>query len=113
MGLDIPPWWKPYGVDMIVTLQYFDGCPNWRYTKELLGSLSAEFDFDLLLRLVSTPEEADRVGFRGSPTVLIDGTDPFANVEAPTGLACRVYATPDGLRGSPTVDLLRSAIAAR
>jgi hypothetical protein len=28
---------------------------------------------------VTTPENARRVGFRGSPTVLIDGEDPFAD----------------------------------
>ncbi|MEX1004542.1 MAG: thioredoxin family protein [Acidimicrobiia bacterium] len=98
---------------MVVTLMYFDGCPNWRYTKRLLDCLPVEFDCDLRLRLVSTPQEAEQVGFRGSPTVLIDGVDPFADRDAPTGLACRIFATPEGLRGSPTVDLLRSVLATR
>lgn len=98
---------------MIATLQYFDGCPNWQYTKKLLDGLSMEFDLELRMELVSTPEEAERVSFRGSPTVLIDGVDPFADRYAPVGLACRIYATPDGLKGSPTVDLLRSALEKR
>ncbi len=98
---------------MIVTLRYFEGCPNWNHTKELLDGISAEIDFELRTELVSTHEEAERVGFLGSPTVLIDGVDPFATDGAPIGLACRIYATPDGLKGSPTVDLLRSALEKR
>ena len=58
-------------------------------------------------------EEADRVGFRGSPSVLIDGTDPFSDPDAPVGLSCRVYSTPDGLAGSPTLEQLRTALSVR
>ncbi len=39
--------------------------------------------------LVSTPEEAEAAQFRGSPTVLVDGRDPFSDPEAPVGLAIR------------------------
>ena len=51
---------------------------------------------------VATPEDAERLRFRGSPTILIDGLDPFAEESAPVGLSCRVLPTPDGLRGAPT-----------
>jgi hypothetical protein len=43
----------------------------------------------------------------GSPSLLIEGRDPFATPAARTGLACRVYSTPDGLAGSPTVAQLK------
>jgi len=46
------------------------------------------------------------VDFHGSPTVLIDGVDPFADWNAPIGVACRVYATPAGLDGAPSVEQL-------
>ena len=46
---------------------------------------------------------ADR-GFSGSPTILIDGRDPFAAPSVPPALACRVYATHEGLRGVPELD---------
>ena len=55
---------------------------------------------------VPTPEDATRLRFRGSPTILIDGADPFADKTSPVGLACRVLPTPDGLRGAPTVEQL-------
>ena len=60
---------------------------------------------------VDTPEEAQRVGFRGSPTILVDGLDPFAAAADPIGgLSCRVYETPHGPAGSPTIDQLREAL---
>ena len=98
-----------------VELQYFDDCPNWRVVDEHLRSLAAEFaEVTVTHRLVNTPEEADRVGFRGSPTVLVNGVDPFATEVAPVGgLSCRVYPTPDGPIGSPTLEQLRRALGAR
>lgn len=95
---------------MDVTLLYFDDCPNWRTTDRILTDLSAELGFEVTRRLVTTPEEAEELGFRGSPTVLIDGEDPFADPESPTGLSCRIYHTPDGIGGSPTRAMLRDAL---
>jgi len=40
----------------------------------------------------------------------VDGVDAFADGIAGVGLACRVYATPDGSAGSPTLDQLRAVI---
>ena len=60
--------------------------------------------------LAQTPEEAEAARFRGSPTVLVDGRDPFADPAAPVGLSCRVYRTADGLAGSPTVDQLLAVL---
>ncbi len=95
---------------MQVTLQYFDGCPNWQHTDSDLASLQAEgVDIEVEHQLIDTVEAAAEAGFRGSPTVLIDGIDPFADPDAPIGLACRIYRTQDGFRGSPTLDQLRAA----
>jgi len=52
------------------------------------------------------------VRFTGSPTILVDGRDPFARAETTFGLTCRVYETPDGLAGSPTPDQVRAALRA-
>lgn len=53
-------------------------------------------------QLVTSAEDAERVSFRGSPTILIDGVDPFAVGDEPIGLSCRIYRTFDGYAGSPT-----------
>jgi hypothetical protein len=62
-------------------------------------------------RLVSTPEEAQAAGFRGSPTVLVNGQDPFADPDAPVGLSCRVFRTEAGLAGAPTVEQLLAVLS--
>lgn len=96
---------------MDVTLLYFEGCPNWRTTAGILDDLSAELGFEVSKELVVDDADAAERRFRGSPTVLIDGVDPFADEEGPPiGFACRIYSTPDGLRGSPTADMLRDAL---
>ena len=59
---------------------------------------------------IRTAEHADLFGFRGSPTVLLDGEDPFADPAAPIALACRLYATDAGLVGTPTVKQLRAVL---
>jgi hypothetical protein len=93
-----------------VTVLYLDGCPNWELAYERLRGLRDELGFSLGHARVATPEEAESLGFRGSPTVLVDGEDPFADGDEPTGLACRMYATPDGPQGAPTLEQLRAAI---
>lgn len=97
---------------MDITLLYFDDCPNWKIADEPLAAIAAE-RADLLVthHLVETLEEAERVGFHGSPSILVDGVDVFAEPGAGVGLSCRVYRTPDGLAGAPTMEQLRAALA--
>jgi len=98
---------------MDVTLLYFDGCPSWQTTDQRLRELADEHGFDVTHRKVETPEAAEELSFRGSPTVLVDGRDPFAEGDEPVGLSCRIYQTPDGQAGSPTMDQLREVLDAR
>lgn len=95
---------------MEVTLLHFDGCPSWEVADERLRKLADEFGFDLSYQKVDTPEEAEALSFRGSPTILVDGRDPFAGGDDPVGLACRIYQTPDGPAGAPTVEQLREVL---
>lgn len=98
---------------MRVTLQYFNGCPNWKETEAHIATLRSEgFNLVFDTQLVETPEAAEQHTFRGSPTVLIDGVDPFADPDTPVGLSCRVYETETGLGGSPSLGQLRTAIEA-
>jgi hypothetical protein len=97
-----------------VTLLYFDDCPNWQVADERLRqalALAGRDDVRVERRLVVTSEQAEAAGFRGSPTVLINGRDPFAEPDAPVGLSCRVYGTATGLTGAPTVEQLLAVVA--
>ncbi len=98
---------------MEITLQYFDGCPNWTVAAERLAIVAAErLDLTVTRRLVQSPEDAEALGFHGSPSILVNGADLFPDPGAAIGLACRRYVTPDGLDGAPTLDQLRAAIPA-
>jgi len=98
---------------MDIEIRYFDDCPNWRATRELIIAVLADvgIDAEVSLTLVETPEEAERLSFRGSPTVVIDGIDPWSHPDAPIGLSCRVYRTESGLAGLPSEVQLRDALA--
>jgi len=48
--------------------------------------------------------------FAGSPTIYADGIDLFPTGDDGGALACRIYRTPAGLTGSPTVEQLVDAI---
>ena len=94
-----------------MTLLYFDDCPNWLVADGHLRTLGAQHpEMVIERRIVNTAEEAEATQFRGSPSIMVDGVDPFADLDAPVGLSCRVYKTPAGLAGSPTLDQLCSAI---
>lgn len=62
------------------------------------------------IRMVTDQEEAVRLGFAGSPTIWIDGRDPFAEPRSTPVLSCRMYRTTHGLEGVPELDELRRAL---
>lgn len=96
---------------MDITLLYFDDCPNWKIADQRLATIAADNPGVTVRRQrVETLEEAERLGFHGSPSILVDGVDAFAGPGAGVGLSCRVYRTPDGLAGAPTLEQLRGAL---
>lgn len=99
---------------MEITLQYFEGCPHRVVAAEHLARLAAD-DVSITIseQVIQNPEDAEIARFRGSPSILIDGSDAFPDSNSEVGFACRVYATPAGLAGSPTLEQLRGAIADR
>lgn len=101
---------------MDVTLLYFDGCPNWKDTEEKVRQALERLGLavgSLTLRRVGNTDEAEQLSFHGSPTVLINGVDPFAEPDAPVGLICRVYRTEGGIAGSPTLHGLVKALTSQ
>ncbi len=95
-----------------VQLLYVDSCPHrtvmeerLRHVLDLLGSAATVEHC-----LVDTQEAADLYGFAGSPSILLDGRDPFRTTTETFGLTCRVYSTPEGPAGAPTVEQLTRAV---
>ena len=98
---------------MQLTIRYLDGCPNWEVARErldqaleVLGRGNQSVD----LERVESDEDAQRLRFRGSPTIIINGVDPFSAEDAPVGLSCRVYMTETGLEGAPSLEQLLRAL---
>jgi hypothetical protein len=94
----------------VATVVFFDGCPHWATVDRRLRALADELGFTLRYCRVDSPEQAQRLAFRGSPTVLVDGRDPFAAGDEPVGLSCRVYRTSHGVRGAPEMAQLRQIL---
>ena len=100
---------------MTIELLYFDGCPNHdALLPHLRGLLvNAGIDATIRLRRVETAEDAERERFLGSPTVRVDGgdVDPGAADRDDHGMKCRLYATEQGMRGTPPDSWILAALA--
>jgi len=80
-----------------------------RTVRTVLAEEGVEADVELVA--VDTDEEARKLRFPGSPTIRVDGEDIFPVPEREDWrLGCRVYATPEGLKGSPTPEMVRAAV---
>jgi hypothetical protein len=64
------------------------GCGHGRQTVALVQDVLGELAPDARVEIVDvrTVEEAERLGFRGSPTVLVDGADIEPRPPAGVGL---------------------------
>ena len=101
---------------MKVEILYFDGCPTYRAAKETLRGVLAERGIVAGVELVAvnTYEEAQRLRFPGSPTIRVEDRDLFPVADrAEYALGCRMYATSEGLKGSPTAEMVRASLAER
>jgi hypothetical protein len=97
-----------------VEVLYFDGCPTYvdatQTLREVLAELGAEVEVELVA--VNSDEEAKRLRFPGSPTIRVEGRDLFPVPERSIwALGCRTYVTPEGLKGYPTREMFRVALA--
>ena len=99
--------------NMKVEILYFDGCPTHIEAEETLKGVLADEGVEAEVEMVelNTDEEAQRLRFPGSPTIRVDGHDLFpAEEREDWRLGCRVYATPEGMKGSPTAGMLKEAL---
>jgi hypothetical protein len=91
---------------MEITVLYFEGCPNAeRALARVRSVVEGRDDITVTTRAVEDEDDAVAVGMHGSPTVLIDGADPFASPGTAASYSCRVD-------GGPTVEQLRRVVAA-
>ena len=100
--------------ERVVEVLHIPGCPHMAVAAGNLRQALADGGFvDVVIRFVevSTEEDAVRGGFGGSPTFRAGGRVPFGDPRV-DGVGCRIYRTPGGLRGAPTVAQLTGDLAA-
>lgn len=94
-----------------------EDCPHAaEYLPELRALLAgAGIDVPVQLRVVRSADEAEQERFLGSPTIRVDGRDvePGGDRRRDYGLACRLYAHPEGRRGSPPDEWVLRALRER
>jgi len=88
------------------------GCPNAPVLEHRLAAvLAGRSDVTVSRALISTESEAARWGMHGSPTLLIDGRDPFAEPGQPPSMSCRLYHHGSGrASGAPSAGQLQREI---
>jgi hypothetical protein len=97
---------------MEIDLLYFDGCPSWQAGLEnLKAALKAEgLKAAIHLVRVEDDSEATRLKFLGSPSFRAEGVDLWPEERKRYNLSCRVYITPQGMKGVPTVEMVREKL---
>jgi hypothetical protein len=97
---------------MHVTLLAVPGCPNLPVLEERLAeALDGLPALTVSRQVIATDDDAARTGMHGSPTILIDGIDPFGESGQPASVSCRLYLDSDGrAEGAPSVSQLRHAL---
>jgi predicted DsbA family dithiol-disulfide isomerase len=97
---------------MHLTILAVPGCPNATVLETRLAAvLDGRAGVSVSHEVIPDEGEAARWGMHGSPTLLIDGADPFAEPGQPPSMSCRLYRDDDGqAAGAPSADQLRRAV---
>lgn len=98
---------------MELTLLTVPACPNAAVFEERLAAALAGRPSVVVHRHVIADEQAAaEADMHGSPTLLINGADPFALPGQTPSLSCRLYRDGEGRLGpAPSVEALRQALA--
>lgn len=100
-------------IPMQIEVLHIDNCPNTATTLNHVGAALAALgrqDISVQLRRIESPADTSGTCFAGSPTVAANGTDVFPGANPTSDLACRIYHTPEGLSGTPTINQIIEAL---
>lgn len=100
---------RPVQIDVLA----ISDCPNLRPVLNRVHTALANVginDAAVCTFVVVDLAQAEAVGMHGTPTILIDGRDPFAVEDSVPSLSCRLYRSATGMSGGPTVDDLVEAM---
>ncbi|MBT2420719.1 hypothetical protein J7F01_37010 [Streptomyces sp. ISL-22] len=90
---------------MKLTVRTVPDCPHTPLLRTRLDEALADHpDVTVTWREITDPQQAERAGMHGSPTLLVDGTDPFSPPGQPPSLSCTVG-------DPPTVQRIRAVLS--
>jgi hypothetical protein len=97
---------------MELTVLAVPDCPNALVLEQrLAGLLAGRRSVAVTRRVITDLAEAALQGMHGSPTLLVDGRDPFAVPGTVPAMACRLYSDENGrVEGAPAVPALRHVL---
>jgi hypothetical protein len=98
---------------MTIVVLHVPDCPGAAVLRHRLAlvlgdALSAQAAW----QVITDEDQARRRGMTGSPTLLLNGTDPFGHPGQRPSLSCRLYRDDDGTLGqAPSTAQLRAAVS--
>ena len=101
--------------DIRVELLAVEGCPHLERARRDLDSVLRQGIIEVPIQLifVSGADDAEFLGFQGSPTIRVNGEDVVPEPELPMNLSCRFYRDSEGRRiGSPPIEAIQRAVDA-
>ena len=107
-----PSWPDPWRCTVEVLV--VSGCPGTELTVARIREATTALGIEINLRfvIVDDEEHAKALGFRGSPTVRVEGrdVDPDAD-ERPTSITGRLYSTGATTEQAPPLAWIQAALA--
>jgi len=95
---------------MTLEILQVPGCPGADLLAARLDGMLAG-RLRVTRRVVTSQADAERLGMTGSPTLLADGTDPFAQPGLLPSVSCRLYRDErDRLVPAPSAAQLRAVL---
>lgn len=98
---------------MRLRILHVPDCPNVAVLEERLDDLLGDgrLDIQVVREVVDSEDAAAAAGMAGSPTLLVDGADPFTEPEQAPSVSCRLYRDEAGrLDRAPSAAQLRRAL---
>ena len=94
----------------VVTILHIEDCPNLVFARARVEAAVERAGIDAVIDqvLVTADGDTPQPGFRGSPTILVDGQDPFEGDR--DNIGCRLYPVGDHVEGAPSVEQLQAAL---
>jgi hypothetical protein len=99
-------------MNMKIELLYFDGCPSWEAGLKNFEAALQEEGLSASVEMVKVEDndEATQLKFLGSPHFRVNGQDLWPEEREIYSLSCHVYPTTEGIKGFPTIAMLREQL---